>query len=317
MPKRKKDEMESDTLHDDDSDNFASERSTGSGAILPTGDAARNETLQFDDAVVALDVRGTRLRVLRSTLATGPPNSLLARLFGTDEGPWTRRPQADGSYFIDDDPQDFDAILCYLRYGAEGVRFESAARAWRARALATYYMLDDMAHACLIQALNADLNTAPTHALGTIRYVFRDPTTVPDAPTGPTGDCGDHNKAPIRLFADYDESDAPTAAMCVPVTTHYVRTWSLMHLFVWIAHSIGVPMDGLEFLGAEWSKSSWTGDISHPLGGDRPIDVDACAARPLASFAWTRAERGGLIVQRRDQATARDEKNDRSLGLPQ
>ncbi|AVK77236.1 BTB incomplete domain containing protein [Pandoravirus macleodensis] len=308
MPKRKKDEMESDTLHDNKSDDSAFERSSESNAMPTAGDASGNNTPQFDDAVINLDVRGTCLRVLRSTLATGPPDSLLARLFGTDGGPWTRRPQADGSYFIDDDPQDFDAVLCYLRYGTEGVRFESATRAWRARALATYYMLDDMAHACFIQALTADLNTAPTHAVATLRYVFQDSTAVTDTSTGFFGNGGKRTEAHVGLFADYDESDSPTAAVYAPATIHYVRTWSLMHLLAWIAHSISVPMDGLEFFGVEWHKSSWTGDVPHPLGGDRPIDVDACAARLLTSFAWTRAERGGLIIQRRDKATGTEEK---------
>ncbi|WBR14548.1 Btb/poz domain-containing protein [Pandoravirus kuranda] len=295
--------MEADTpLRDAEGDDaFLTGRPNAQDATQSDDDSTRNAP-RPDDPVVGLDVRGTRLRVLRSTLATGPPDSLLARLFGTEPGPWSRRPQADGSYFIDDDPQDFDAVLCYLRYGVDGIRFESAARAWRARALATYYMLDDMAHACLIEALRADLYAAPPHLTPTIRYAFEYPAD--DTVEAPDHSLDKHDDP----FPHYGDESRPKEPVFTPMTIHYVRSWSLRHLLVWIAHAIGVPVDKLEFLGAEWRESSWTGTTPHPLGGIRPIDVGACAARPLASFPWVRAARGGLLVQMRGQATGEKQK---------
>ncbi|AVK76017.1 BTB incomplete domain containing protein [Pandoravirus neocaledonia] len=305
MSKRKAEDMEADTpLRDAEGDDaFFTGRPNAQDATQSDDDVARNAP-RPDDPVVDLDVRGTRMRVLRSTLATGPPDSLLARLFGAEGGPWSRRPQADGSYFIDDDPQDFDAVLCYLRYGAEGMRFESAARAWRARALATYYMLDDMAHACLIEALRADLCATPTHLTATIRYAFADPDKYAIEASAESLDKDDD------LFPHYGNERRAKEPTLAPVTIHYVRGWSLAHLLVWIAHAIGVPVDQLEFTGTEWRESSWTGISPYPLGGIHPIDVEACAAYPLASFPWVRAERGGLLVQMRGQATGEKQKSD-------
>nr|UDO47462.1 BTB/POZ domain protein [Pandoravirus massiliensis] len=305
MSKRKKDQMEGGPL--DDSDAFVSQEAPINAlSVMPHNSGASREAPRLDnniseDEVINLDVRGTRLRVLRSTLATGPPDSLLSRLFGTDKGPWTRRPQADGSYFIDDDPKDFDAILCYLRYGVEGVRFESAARAWRARALAAYYMLDDMAYACLIQALTADLNAAPPHALATARYTFESHQTLVAKPaSGP--------------FAHYNDECLGVVSRqhhATTTTTHYVREWPLIHLLTWLARIVGVPLDGLGFDGAQCTASSWTSSSPTLLGDGLAIDVKAGAGRPLPSFAWTRLEHGCLVI--RERGSTEESKDTRAL----
>lgn len=246
----------------------------GAGAVgrssLPVvGDGRLSETTAHrPDDVVTLDIRGARTRVLRSTLTAGPPGSLLARLFACDAGPWTSRSQADGSHFIDDDPQDFEAVLCYLRYGVDGVRFDSATRAWRARSIAAYYMLDAMVGACTLEALRAELRSAPPCAVNSLLYAFE----------GYTG-----------------EVDSDVGVGLVPARIHFARHWSMSHLCAAIAHEVGLSVDQLVFHCVDWVVRGRLADFV--LYTD-PIDVERSTGA-VASFPLARADRGGLLVLKR------------------
>ncbi|AJF98528.1 BTB/POZ domain protein [Pandoravirus inopinatum] len=240
------------------------------GGILrrPSPSIADKTITRRPDDVVTLDVRGTRTRVLRSTLTAGPPGSLLARLFACEVGPWVSRPQADGSHFIDDDPQDFEAVLCYLRYGVDGVRFDSATRAWRARSIAAYYMLDAMVHACALEALRAELRVAPACAVGSLLYAFEGYT---------------------------DEVDSDVGIGLVPARVHFMRDWPMNHVCAMIAHEVGHSVDLLVFYCVDWVVRGCLADFVRYTD---PIDVERSTGT-VASFPLTRADHGGLLVLKR------------------
>jgi hypothetical protein len=63
---------------------------------------------------IKLNVGGRLFTTTRSTL-TKYPYSMLGRMF--DDTRWASAIDQDGSYLIDHDPNQFDAILNYLRYG--------------------------------------------------------------------------------------------------------------------------------------------------------------------------------------------------------
>lgn len=224
--------------------------------------------------VIDLDVRGTRMRVLRSTLTAGPPGSLLARLFAAETGPWSARPQADGTHFIDDDPRDFEAVLCYLRYGADGVRFDDAPRAWRARAISAYYMLDAMADACLLEALRAELRVVPPCAVGSALYAYE---------------------------GNIDEVDSNVGVGIVPVHVSFVRDWNLGHLCALIAREVGLPVDQLAFYCGDWIVRGGLAEFKRYAGR-----IDATAAAEfdtlLGGHRLARVDGGGLLVTRRRPA---------------
>ena len=64
-----------------------------------------------DDEKVALDVGGKKMYITRRTLSVNP---VLREMFDT-RSMKTTKPQADGSYFIDSDPDNFLIVLNYMR----------------------------------------------------------------------------------------------------------------------------------------------------------------------------------------------------------
>eukprot|EP00090_Calanus_glacialis_P019068 TRINITY_DN29402_c0_g1_i1.p1 TRINITY_DN29402_c0_g1~~TRINITY_DN29402_c0_g1_i1.p1 ORF type:complete len:226 (-),score=42.63 TRINITY_DN29402_c0_g1_i1:102-779(-) len=64
-----------------------------------------------DDEKVALDVGGKKMYTTRRTLSVSP---VLREMFDTRLMK-TTKPQADGSYFIDSDPDNFLIVLNYMR----------------------------------------------------------------------------------------------------------------------------------------------------------------------------------------------------------
>jgi hypothetical protein len=119
------------------------------------------QTATATPEVVTLNLRGKRLSVLRSTLCTGPRDSLLRRLFG-DDPRWALVPQTDGTYFLDDCRKAFEAVVDYLRYGADCLCFATKADAWRAAGVAAYYRLWDMQFTCACRALEFDDSCSET-----------------------------------------------------------------------------------------------------------------------------------------------------------
>ena len=67
------------------------------------------------ESIIDLDVGGARFRTTRQTLLS-EPNSMLAKMFHP-ESPFTPGVLKDGAYFLDRDPNLFEAVLNYLRSG--------------------------------------------------------------------------------------------------------------------------------------------------------------------------------------------------------
>jgi len=238
---------------------------------------------------IVLDVRGTCVPVLRSTLRAGSPSSLLRRMFplpahASSQGPsgaaqdtdddarWALKPQADGSYFIDDDPSDFAVVLQYLRCGAARIKFatDRAADAWRVAGLASYYMLHDLEQACIHEALSAELAATPAPLVATVQYVFEDDLGEDDA----------------RVGLGFNRSQLIA-----------MRTWPTVYACARIGEALGVPMEQLVFYDTELSTS---GTAIADLYVRRAIDP--WSETPIERQAWWRRSQDGILFVRRLRA---------------
>ncbi|XP_071828606.1 BTB/POZ domain-containing protein KCTD9-like [Apostichopus japonicus] len=66
---------------------------------------------------VTLNVGGTPFTTTRSTLTQREPESMLARMFGTEDPSWNSAMDRSGAYLIDRSPKYFEPIMNYLRHG--------------------------------------------------------------------------------------------------------------------------------------------------------------------------------------------------------
>lgn len=69
---------------------------------------------------IAINVGGKLFTTTRSTLTNKEPNSMLARMFASDDDddiPWRSSRDANGAYLIDRSPVHFEPLLNFLRHG--------------------------------------------------------------------------------------------------------------------------------------------------------------------------------------------------------
>lgn len=236
--------------------------SDGSAARAAPADAIR--TQQRDD-LVDLDVSGTRMTVLRSTLCAGPPTSILRRMFGIDDADtatvW-RPPMRDGAFFLNYDPRHFAAIVNALRYGADAARFGEAADVACVRGLAAYLGLYDIEAECAYAIGRID-DTFDPEAHATVSFIFEDSL----------GD-GDH-----RLGVG-----------CLPATVRVPRRWRASRALDAIADALGMRRAHLRFYTA------YTGTtVLHDAHGSWPRDrlsigapIDPAPTSTVHQFPWAR-----------------------------
>lgn len=111
------------------------------------------ENAPSGDAIVRLNVGGQVMMTYRSTLASAPAGSLLARMFGGEDGAgengaWRPPRLADGSYFFDNNPEHFAIVLGVLRHGPCLLEDLSAHTRHGVHVLADYLGLVDIAEQC-------------------------------------------------------------------------------------------------------------------------------------------------------------------------
>eukprot|EP00794_Sanderia_malayensis_P005633 gene5633-6329_t len=93
--------------------------SSNVGSVVPcySQKIAEPTAASLNDEWVTLNVGGTRFVTTRTTL-TKDPNSMLARMFSTQDCTWHSRVDGQGAYLIDRSPVYFEPILNYLRQGS-------------------------------------------------------------------------------------------------------------------------------------------------------------------------------------------------------
>jgi len=94
-------------------------QSSNVGNVIPCSSMgkARESRVEDNDEWITLNVGGTRFLTTRTTL-TKDPDSMLARMFSTNETSWSSRVDGEGAFLIDRCPVYFEALLNYLRQGA-------------------------------------------------------------------------------------------------------------------------------------------------------------------------------------------------------
>nr|UMO80345.1 BTB incomplete domain containing protein [Pandoravirus aubagnensis] len=232
--------------------------------------ADTTRALQHDD-LVDLDVSGTRMTVLRSTLCAGPPTSILRRMFDLGDvetaAVW-RPPVRDGAFFLDHDPRHFATIINALRYGVDAARFGEATDVACVRGLAAYLGLYDIEAECAYVVSRID-DVFDPEAHATISFIFEDSL----------GD-GDH-----RLGVG-----------CLPATVRVPRRWRASRALETIADALGMRRTHLRFYTAYvgttvlydayrlWSRDSLS--IGEP--------IDPAPTSTVHQFPWARYD--GCIV---------------------
>nr|UDO46986.1 btb/poz domain [Pandoravirus massiliensis] len=231
-------------------------------------------TLRRDD-LVDLNVSGTRMTVLRSTLCAGPPTSILRRMFDLGDAEtaaaW-RPPMRDGAFFLDYDPRHFATIINALRYGADAARFGDGADVACVRGLASYLGLYDIEAECAYAISRMDdLFDPEAHA--SLSFVFEDSL----------GD-GDH-----RLGVG-----------CLPATVRVPRRWRASRALDAIADALGVRRIHLRFYNA-YTGTSVLHDTHRLWSRDRlsiGAPIDPAPTSTVDQFPWAHHNSCALFVAR-------------------
>ncbi|WBR14983.1 Btb/poz domain-containing protein [Pandoravirus kuranda] len=222
-------------------------------------------TSQQRDDLVDLDVSGTRMTVLRSTLCAGPPTSILRRMFDTDDVDTTslwRPPVRDGAFYLNYDPRHFAAIINALRYGADVARFGDVADVACVRGLAAYLGLYDIEAECAYAVGRID-DTFDPDAHATISFIFEDSL----------GD-GDH-----RLGVG-----------CLPATVRVPRRWRASRALDAIADALDMRRTHLRFYTA-YTNTTVLHGVYGPWSRDRlsiGAPIDPAPTSTVHQFPWAR-----------------------------
>lgn len=277
---RKDGHMRDSPLHDI-GDTLVDQPPTGNGSgiapdVVPV-QAAPGDALcapQHDD-LVDLDVSGTRMTVLRSTLCAGPPTSILRRMFDLgdpDMAAMWRPPVRDGAFFLDHDPRHFATIINALRYGVDAARFGEAADVACVRGLAAYLGLYDIEAECAYAVSRID-DTFDPEAYATIPFIFEDSL----------GD-GDH-----RLGVG-----------CLPATIRVPRRWRASRALDAIADALGMRRVHLRFYIA-FVGTTVLHDGHRLWSRDRlsiGAPIDPAPTSTVHQFPWARYDECIVFVAR-------------------